>query len=222
MRRRAPSAGRARGARELGIARGINDCAREVRRGSSSVVLPLGGRRAHGAGKRAKFAWGFGSGADRRWGRVLSAPRNGARRARGESAGSRQHRNQLRAEKNRRDSGTSRLGLQAILAGDESAQLAGKAGTLRRASAPQKLRGAAHTASQPPRRRSSDHDLSSVIMLRRRSLGALSRRLDGAVRGSISLTGPNTIAPPPPPPPRAVRRARRVRRAQRLDARGGG
>ena len=37
-------------------------------------------------------------------------------------------------------------------------------------------------------------------MLRRRSLGALSR-LDGAVRGSISLTGPNTIAPPPPPPP---------------------
>ena len=38
------------------------------------------------------------------------------------------------------------------------------------------------------------------MMLRRRSLGALSR-LDGAVRGSISLTGSNTIAPPPPPPP---------------------
>ena len=37
-------------------------------------------------------------------------------------------------------------------------------------------------------------------MLRRRSLGALSR-LDGAVRSSISLTGPNTIAPPLPPPP---------------------
>jgi biotin synthase len=37
-------------------------------------------------------------------------------------------------------------------------------------------------------------------VLRRRSLGALSR-LDGAVRSSISLTGPNTIAPPLPPPP---------------------